>query len=94
MPYTFNVFTGTFDYYESSSGGINFADDETPSGTVNGVNTTFTLANTPSPATSLQLYRDGQLLTPGGVDYTLATATITMVYPPATNTVLTCWYRY
>ena len=33
-----------------------FSDGETPTGTVNGLNTTFTLAFTPSPVSSVQLY--------------------------------------
>src|SRR5678809_767545 len=50
-----------------------FADDETPSGTVNGSNVTFTLAHTPNPSASLQLFVNGQLMTPGATeDFTLS----------------------
>ena len=36
-----------------------FVDGETPGGTINASNRTFTLASAPSPATSLDLYRNG-----------------------------------
>lgn len=71
-----------------------FADNETPSGTVNGSTTAFTLANTPSPAASLSCYKNGQLLIAGGADYTLATATITYVTAPITGDVHRCNYRF
>ena len=71
-----------------------FSDAETPSGSINGSNTSFTLAHTPSPAGDLQLYKNGQQLIAGGADFTLATATITMVSAPATGDVLIAFYRY
>jgi hypothetical protein len=49
-----------------------YADNETPGGVVDGSNADFTLANTPSPATSLALYRNG-LLEQAGVDYNIQT---------------------
>lgn len=56
---------------------------ETPVGTVNGVNTTFTVANTP-----VQLFTDGmyRYIT---ADYTYSTGTITMnaLIPPVNNIV-------
>ena len=73
---------------------LNFADEETPTGTVNGTNTEFTLANTPSPASSLQFVVNGQVLTSGGEDFTLATATVTTVTAPPTGSVIRVWYRY
>jgi hypothetical protein len=77
-------------------GGGSFADNETPSGTIDGANDTFTLAHTPSPAASLQLFKNGQLMEAGGADYTLATATITYVSGaiPQTGDVHFAWYRY
>jgi hypothetical protein len=71
-----------------------FADDETPTGTINGVNTTFTLAHTPSPAASVQLFKNGQKLEPGGADFSLSTATITTTVAPKTGDVLTASYRF
>lgn len=82
----------------SSSGPVpNFADAETPGGTINGSNTAFTLAFAPSPAASLQLFLNGQLLKPGGVDYTLSGLNITMVTAPVSTPVadvLLAWYRH
>jgi hypothetical protein len=71
---------------------LNFADSETPSGSTPG--TSFTLAHTPSPAASLQLFLNGQLLKSGGVDYTLSGAGITTVLTVAAADVLLAWYRY
>jgi hypothetical protein len=59
--------------------------NENPSGTVNGANTTFTLANTPIAGT-LVLYQNGQRLRYGsGYDYTLSGTTITMNFPPQSS---------
>lgn len=74
--------------------GFNFADAETPSGTINGVNATFTLAHTPSPAASLNLFENGVQQRAGGTDYTLATATITYGTAPPTSSTLIAYYRY
>lgn len=72
-----------------------FADAEVPTGSINGANTTFTLAHTPSPAADLQLYLNGQQLIAGaGADYTLATSTITMAAAPQTNDKLIAFYRF
>ena len=60
-----------------------FIYNEVPTGTVNGSNTAFTLANTPASGT-LQLYADGMRMKGGGVDYTLSGANITMVIAPST----------
>jgi hypothetical protein len=55
---------------------------ETPSGTVNGSNVTFTLANTPVSGTE-QVYLNGLLQEPGaGNDYTISGATITYLTAP------------
>lgn len=80
-------------YYVYSSSPTNYADNETPSGAVNGTNVTFTLAHTPNPAVSLQLYVNGVLQLYGS-DFTLATATITMANAPSTGAILTAFYRY
>lgn len=75
-------------------GAPNFADQETPSGSINSSNTAFTLANAPSPAGSLLLVQNGLVLKGGGVDYTLSGANITMVTAPATGDDLAAWYRH
>lgn len=57
----------------------NFVFNETPTGTVNGTNPTFTLANTPTAGT-VQVYVDGVHMNAGASnDYTIATATITFL---------------
>jgi hypothetical protein len=71
-----------------------FADAEVPSGTINGVNTTFTLAHTVSPAASLACYLNGVEQRAGGADYTLATATITYGTAPPTGSTIVCYYRF
>ena len=71
-----------------------FVSNETPTGAVNGANTSFTIANTPANA-SLQLFLNGQLLEPGaGNDYTIAAATITMLFTPQTGDKLRAYYRF
>jgi hypothetical protein len=71
--------------------------DETPAGTVNGFNVTFTLANAPSPAASLQLFQDG-VLQIQGTDYTLSGNTITFMNAPGAGSppsaLLNAFYRY
>lgn len=73
-----------------------FADNETPSGTVNGSNDTFTLAQTPSPAGSLVLFKNGQRMKAAGADYTLTTNSIVFATAaiPVTGDVLIADYRY
>jgi hypothetical protein len=73
----------------------NFVDGETPAGTLDGVNVTFTLAQMPSPYASLKLYRNGIRLKLGA-DYTLAGATITFVpaATPQAGDLLLADYRY
>lgn len=52
---------------------------ETPTGSCNGSNTSFTLAHTPGVSLTLTLYLDGVALLPGsGNDYTISSATITL----------------
>jgi hypothetical protein len=71
-----------------------YTDGETPSGTVDGVNATFTLAAAPNPAASLSLYRNGMKQTVG-VDYTLTANSIAFVAAsaPQAGDTLTANYR-
>jgi hypothetical protein len=70
----------------------NFVTRETPSGTVNGSNTAFTLANTPTAGTE-HVYLNGLLLEPGaGNDYTISGGSITMLSAPLTGDKLRCTY--
>jgi hypothetical protein len=52
-----------------------FVDSESPGGTINGTNASFSLSNAPTPASSLALFRNGMLLQPG-VDFTLTGSSI------------------
>ena len=52
---------------------------EIPTGSCNGTNTTLTLSFTPSSANAVSLYLDGFMLTQGtGLEYTISGATITL----------------
>jgi hypothetical protein len=79
-----------------ANAGPTAAYDEVPSGVINGVNDTFTLANAPSPTGSLMLFKSGLLMIKGGVDYSLSGSTITFVSgaEPATGENLICTYLY
>lgn len=69
-----------------------FLDPYTPTGDINGVNTDFTLSHTPSPATSLKVYKDGQKqkLT---TDYTLSGVTVSFVTAPLTDSIIEVEHR-
>lgn len=68
--------------------------NETPSGTINGSNTSFTLANTPAnTSTALMLFLNGIIMEPGsGNDFTISGATITMLFAPASGDKLRAYY--
>ena len=66
---------------------------ETPSGTINGSNTAFTLAHTPISGTE-SVYLNGQLLNAGSSDYSISTNTITMVIAPVSGDSLRSTYFY
>lgn len=82
-------------YSQDSSGTLspaNFVVDETPSGTINGSNTGFTLGNTPTAGT-VKLYLNGVRQKSGaGNDYTITTNTITITTPPVSGDVLIADY--
>jgi hypothetical protein len=71
----------------------NFSDNESPAGTPNGTNTTFTLSFAPTPGLSLRLYKNGVLLRQG-TDYLLAGATVTFASPPQATDLLVAYYRH
>lgn len=82
--------------HTAGSGFLKYTDvvfNETPSGTINGVNATFTIAAAPQNS-SLQLYMNGVLLEPGaGNDYTISGTTITMLMIPQTGDKLRAYYN-
>ena len=67
--------------------------NETPSGSLDGVNVTFTLANSPDPANSLRLFLNG-ILQLYGTDYTLAGNTITYNDAPDADAWHRAYYEY
>lgn len=81
-------------------GGVNgvtsmaYINNETPSGTINGTNPTFTIAQVPNPSGSLLLTRNGQVMV-SGEGYTLAGRIITFLtgFIPTTDDVLRAWYQ-
>ncbi len=76
-----------------SSTGPGFVDGETPAGLLNGTNAVFTLANPPSPAASLALYRNG-LVQKQNVDYSVTGNVITFApgsLPLAGDTLVTSY---
>ena len=65
--------------------------DETPSGTINGSNTVFTLAQTPVENDAVDVYVDGLKQT-AGTDYSVSGVTITMTTAPAIGQTLRAEY--
>lgn len=72
-----------YEYSGNSLTSSNFVFNETPSGTINGVNTTFALANTPTAGT-VRIYLRG-LRMKLTTDYTISGSTITMINIPDTG---------
>lgn len=73
--------------------GSNFVDKEAPSGSYNGSNTTYGLANTPVSG-SEHVYLNGMLQEAGaGNDYTISGATITMLTAPISGDKIRVSYR-
>lgn len=69
-----------------------FIDDETPTGTVNGVNAAFTLANIPNPPASVKVFVNGARMRITE-DYTLSVKTITFGTAPPTGSIILIDYR-
>lgn len=66
---------------------------EVPSGSINGTNTTFTLAHTPASSTNVNLFENGVQQRQGsGLDYTISGATITYLAAPPSGTTLNALY--
>lgn len=66
--------------------------NEIPTGAIDGNNTAFTIASTPSDPSTVMLWLNGQLLTPGS-DFTVAGKNITFLCdPPRTDDVLLSMY--
>lgn len=88
---------GTYDgasWVWGNLGSTSIVTNDVPSGLVNGSNTIFTFD--PFVGGSLLLYRDGQLMTPNGADYTETTPAsgiVTFVTAPATSSVILGTYQ-
>lgn len=65
---------------------------EAPSGSINGVNTVFTLANTPSGYTTTIVTVNGVVRIPV-TDYTLSGNTVTFTFAPTTGSVIYVYYN-
>ncbi len=72
----------------------NFIWNETPTGSMNGVNTSFTLANAPANSgAAMELCFNGRTLEPGsGNDFTISGSTITMLFAPQSSDKLRAYY--
>lgn len=76
-------------------GGATISFMETPTGAIDGVNTTYTLANTPDPSVALMLFLNGLLQSEGGSnDFTISGDTITMNAAPVAGDTITATYPY
>lgn len=65
--------------------------NERPFGTIDGLNTIYTLTYTPAPREGLMLFHNGVLMDEGE-DFTLSENVITFNYPPSENTKLKAMY--
>lgn len=74
--------------------GATFYDAETPGGTVDGSNTTFSLNASPNPPASLQLMRNG-IVQRQGTDYFVSGSTVTFLAGavPQSGDIVQAWYR-
>jgi len=78
-----------------TGGGVLYSDGEIPGGTMDGVNATFTLANAPNPAPSLELFRNG-IEQQAAADYTPLTGSTVQFLSgavPQPGDTLLAWYR-
>jgi hypothetical protein len=94
VPYTGDLLQASYRLLGAAAS-VNFSDAEVPVGTINGSNASFSLGNTPYPAISLQLYRNGIRLLPG-VDYQLTGNSLTFLSAsvPQVGDSLQAFYRY
>ena len=77
---------------QAITAGTYFYVNETPAGTIDGVNTSFTLTATPNPTISLDVFLNGTKLTYNS-DYTVSGATLTMVMVPQVDDILRVDYQ-
>lgn len=87
---TYDASTGIITIDVGGGSAVTFVDAEVPTGAIPG--TAYTLAAAPSPADSLQLFRNGLLQTEG-IDYTLVGDDITYNVAMEAGDAHVCWYR-
>ena len=73
--------------------GLRFSDAETPAGSINGSNQSFTLAFSPFPTASMLLFLN-KVLQIQGADYTLSANVLSMSAAPSGSPPFLAWYRY
>lgn len=87
-------------FHGGASGNVTLVSNETPLGTIDGINATFTLAQVPNPSSSLLLMKNGQVLF-AGTGFTLNGQTVTfssgyIPQPPSSSDplgdLLRAWY--
>lgn len=67
--------------------------NEVPTGAIDGVNTTYTLAYEPSTTSSVMIWLNGQLMTQGAdKDYNVVTQTVTMSFAPREGDIILSMY--
>jgi len=66
-------------------------DAESPSGTVNGTNVTFTLSQTPKDSAAVQVFVNGVYRTPT-TDYSISGTTLTFTAAPASGSLVEVHY--
>jgi hypothetical protein len=69
---------------------LNFSDAETP---LTAGSMTF-LQHAPAPPTSLQLFRNGILMSQQAPDYTITGVLLTFYPPLQADDKVVCWYRW
>lgn len=96
LPQTGDLLVANYRYGASTAApAMNFVDAESPAGTVDGVNASYTLVQAPSPVASLQLYRNGILMRQG-VDYDVTGSAVVFRSGavPQAGDLLQASYRY
>lgn len=84
IPGTGDILQAWYRLPSTGASTLQFNENETPAGVVDGSNATFTLAAAPVPASSLQIFRNG-VLQKSGVDFLLSTNVVTFVTAAVPN---------
>lgn len=89
----YGKYTGIFGGGGGGGGGSSTIVQEAPTGTVDGVNATFSLSTPPTANANVLLWLDGIVQYQGiGLDYTISGTTITMATPPVSPQTLWSFY--